>query len=141
MGEATIGHVAKMLGVSPKTIRVWEEKGLIDRPDRRANGYRVYSSTDVALLRVIKQGREIGFTLRELRDILALHRAGVSPCERVLTAIDTHIATIDAQLALLQVQRHRLTKIREVPWAALGGGECTGTVCHIIERANEFAAN
>jgi DNA-binding transcriptional MerR regulator len=141
MRDATIGQVAKTLGVSPKTIRLWEEKGLIRPPGRRANGYRIYSSNDVALLRVIKQGRDLGLTLRELREILDLHRRGVPPCEQVLSAIATHVAAIDAQLARLQARREMLARIHQVPWATLSGDACTGTVCHIIERAGEFATD
>jgi MerR family copper efflux transcriptional regulator len=69
-----IGTVAERSGVPPKTIRYYETIGLIAAADRRANGYRAYSSADMQTLNFIKRARGLGFSVEELRGLLDLWR-------------------------------------------------------------------
>jgi Cu(I)-responsive transcriptional regulator len=67
-----IGQLAQETGVSAKTIRYYEETGLLPEAERAANGYRVYRERTVHLLRFVKRARDLGFTIDEVASLLAL---------------------------------------------------------------------
>lgn len=75
-GEAThqIGEVAERVGLSLRTVRYYEEVGLIEPSDRTAGGFRLYTDDDVARLDLIKKMKPLGFSLEEMRDLLELRR-------------------------------------------------------------------
>jgi MerR family copper efflux transcriptional regulator len=68
----TIGAVARRAGVGIDTIRYYEREGLLPKPRRRASGYRDYGSEVVERLRFIRRAKDLGFTLEEIRELLAL---------------------------------------------------------------------
>src|SRR6185312_7994927 len=68
----TIGAVAKRVGVAIDTIRYYEREGLLPEPERRASGYRSYREGTIAQLRFIRRAKDLGFTLEEIRELLAL---------------------------------------------------------------------
>ncbi|MCA9645457.1 MAG: MerR family transcriptional regulator, partial [Myxococcales bacterium] len=72
----TIGELAKMCGVGVETIRYYERRGLIPDPRPRKVGYREFSNDDVRRVRFVKQAQGLGFTLKEIAELLALR---VSP--------------------------------------------------------------
>ncbi len=78
-----IGEVARRSGASRKAVRLYEARGILAPARRTAAGYRVYSSEVVGMLAFVGQGRRLGLTLAEIRDIVALRRAGVAPCAHV----------------------------------------------------------
>lgn len=97
----TIGTVAKRAGVPIDTIRYYEREGLLPEPLRRASGYRSYNETAISRLRFIRRAKDLGFTLEEIRDLLALsvdrHRGVKAVRERAqqrLASIDTRIAEL-----------------------------------------------
>jgi MerR family transcriptional regulator, copper efflux regulator len=97
----TIGTVAKRAGVAIDTIRYYEREGLLPEPLRRASGYRSYNETAISRLRFIRRAKDLGFTLEEIRDLLALsadrHRGVKAVRERAqqrLTSIDARIAEL-----------------------------------------------
>ena len=68
----TIGRVARAAGVGIDTIRYYEREGLLPEPERRLSGYRDYTPDAVTRLRFIRRAKELGFTLEEIRELLAL---------------------------------------------------------------------
>lgn len=97
----TIGTVARRAGVAIDTIRYYEREGLLPEPLRRASGYRSYNESAVSRLRFIRRAKDLGFTLEEIRDLLALsadrHRGVKAVRQRAqqrLAAIDTRIAEL-----------------------------------------------
>lgn len=68
----TIGKVAKAAGVGVETIRFYERKGLIKKPQKRDAGFRLYTNEEAARVRFVKRAQELGFTLREVKDLLDL---------------------------------------------------------------------
>lgn len=72
MSTMTIGRLAKEAGVNIDTIRYYERNGLIPEAVRRASGYREYAAGDVRRLRFIVRAKDLGFTLAEIADLLAL---------------------------------------------------------------------
>ena len=78
-----IGHVAKASGMGIETIRFYERSGLIDEPPRRESGYREYPRETIARLRFIKRSKELGFSLKEISELLALSKSGKGNCGTV----------------------------------------------------------
>lgn len=72
MKKRTIGKLAKMAGISTDAIRFYEKGGLIAEPARTTSNYRVYPVEDVARLRFIKRAKELGFSLSEIKELLAI---------------------------------------------------------------------
>ena len=126
-----IGELAAEFGLNPKTIRYYEEIGLLPAPRRTPAGYRLYDSSDSERLRFIIKGKAVGLTLTEIAEVLALRRDGEMPCEHVLELLDRKLAAVDAQLRALAGFRQELLALRQAaatPMAASAG------VCRIIEQ-------
>ncbi len=124
----TVGIVAKRLDIRPSAVRFYERQGLI-AATRLANGYRAYDREAVDVLRFIKRARALGFSLAEVRQIIALRRGGTEPCGCVMKMIEHNLASIDqriAELSRLRRQLRRLSKGRALPQHAQ-------TICPIIE--------
>lgn len=82
MPTLTIGKAARDAGVNIETVRFYERRGLIERPPK-GEGYRLYSSEQVARIRFIKEAQQIGFSLSEIRDLLALRADPAADCSEV----------------------------------------------------------
>lgn len=100
--ELSIGQLAAQGGVTAKTVRFYEEAGLIPPAARAANGYRTYAQADVERLRFIRAARALGFSLRDLREVIALRDRGERPCQQVMQLLQARLSDIDAQIAQLR---------------------------------------
>ncbi len=128
--QVRIGELATELGLNPKTIRYYEEIGLLPVPQRTLAGYRLYDATDRERLQFIGKAKAIGLTLEEIREILTLRRDGERPCAHVLALLDQKLATVDAQLRTLKEFRTDLVALREEAAETMSSDAC---VCGIIE--------
>ncbi|MEW5835114.1 MAG: heavy metal-responsive transcriptional regulator [Pseudomonadota bacterium] len=107
----TIGAVAKRAGVPIDTIRYYEREGLLPEPLRRASGYRSYGESAVAQLRFIRRAKELGFTLEEIRELLALSRDRQRGVTAVKKRAQQRLAAIEARIAELQRVRDGLVEL------------------------------
>ena len=116
-----IGELARDAGVPAKTIRYYEDVGLLPEPVRAANGYRAYGRGDLTRLLLIRRLRRVGVGLPELREILAV--VGGGSCgpvrRRLLPALDARLADLDRQRAELAALRADLHRYRDDLRAAL----------------------
>jgi MerR family Zn(II)-responsive transcriptional regulator of zntA len=128
--QLRIGELAGELGLNPKTIRYYEEIGLLPAPRRNAAGYRVYGASDRERLRFIARAKRIGLTLQEIGEILALRDSGDEPCAHVGELIDRKLAAVEEQLRLLEDVRLDLLTVQAK--AAVTTCSCT-PICEIIE--------
>lgn len=111
MQALTIGQVARRAGVSIETIRFYEREGLIAEPPRGASGYRHYPTETVSHIRFIRRAKELGFALKEVRELLALRvHPDISSAE-VKTRAEAKIADIEARIRVLQRIRDTLVGI------------------------------
>lgn len=109
MGLRTIGQMAKDSGVPVDTIRYYERIGLLPRRSSGRGGWRRYPEEMLARLRYIREGRAVGFTIRELRDLLRLSVTGAPRfCDSFDTAVHRKIDAIDQAMTRLTAQRARL---------------------------------
>lgn len=99
----TIGQLAQRCGVSVETVRFYEREGLLAQPKRPARGYRRYPASDVDRVSFLQRAKALGFSLREIGELLILREAATT-CrpvrERAEAKIETITARIDALLAL-----------------------------------------
>ncbi|HTV84258.1 MAG TPA: heavy metal-responsive transcriptional regulator [Dyella sp.] len=109
----TIGAVAKRAGVAIDTIRYYEREGLLPEPLRRASGYRSYNETAISRLRFIRRAKDLGFTLEEIRDLLALSADRHRGVKAVRERARQRLASIDARIAELTRIRHGLEQLIE----------------------------
>jgi MerR family transcriptional regulator, copper efflux regulator len=108
-----IGAVARETGMSAKTIRYYEESGLLPAAERAVNGYRLYSDQAVHVLRFVKRARDLGFSMNDVSELLALwqdHRRASADVRKVATR---HIRRVDQKIAELDGLRQTLTHIVE----------------------------
>jgi MerR family transcriptional regulator, copper efflux regulator len=109
----TIGTVAKRAGVPIDTIRYYEREGLLPEPLRRASGYRSYNETTINRLRFIRRAKALGFTLEEIRDLLALSADRHRGVKAVRQRAEQRLASIDARIAELTRVRQGLQQLIE----------------------------
>jgi len=102
MHSLTIGQVAKATGLPIDTIRYYEREGLIPAPRRRASGYRDYPSSTVERLHFIGRAKELGFTLAEAGELLALSAQGRQDMAAMKAAAQAKLAVVDERLRELE---------------------------------------
>lgn len=107
-----IGEAGRRAGLPAKTIRYYEDIGLI-APARRANGFRDYGETDVNSLRFLARARGLGFSVEECRHLLQLYRDKDRPSAEVRALAAGHIADIRAKIAELQTMETTLVRLVE----------------------------
>ncbi|MFO0930254.1 MAG: heavy metal-responsive transcriptional regulator [Gemmataceae bacterium] len=127
MKTMTIGQVAREAGLGVETLRFYEREGLLPEPDRRASGYRQYDPAVVGRLRFIQRAKALGFTLREIKELLLLHEDEDATRADVKQRTREKIADIEAKIADLQRMRAALTSLTE---SCDGAGPLDG--CPII---------
>lgn len=124
MGVLTIGQVAKLAGVGVETVRFYEREGLILQPERPPSGYRQYPPEVVRRIRFIRRAKGLGFTLREIKELLELRDDSNSTCADVRKRAQEKIADIERRIADLKRIRTALVRLTERCEGALSGGEC-----------------
>ncbi len=108
-----IGEVAKAAGLGIDTIRFYEREGLIPPPPRRPSGYRVYSPDVVVSLRFIKRAKELGFSLKEIAELLRLDSSsGATPAE-FLERAQAKLEDLEERIRALQRMRRSIRKLIE----------------------------
>jgi MerR family copper efflux transcriptional regulator len=110
-GSMTIGEVAARTGVPPKTIRFYEEAGIIAHPNRDENRYRTYSDVDVQTLRFIAYARSLGFSLKEVGELLSLYRDRRRASKDVKRLALSHVADLDRKIAELTAIRKSIADL------------------------------
>jgi MerR family mercuric resistance operon transcriptional regulator len=123
-----IGKVARNAGLAIDTVRYYEREGLLQKPARTASGYRHYTTDAVARLRFIRQAKELGFSLAEIKDLLALRVTPGKSCADVRAHAEHKIADVDRRIASLKRVRGALVTLASA---------CTGrgpvSQCPILE--------
>ena len=106
-----ISQAARATGLSAKQIRDYEKAGLLPPAERAANGYRRYGSGDLARLNFIRHAREVGFSLPQTAELLALNDDSGRSSRAVKALTAAHIAELDAQIRRLCLHAHRYRRL------------------------------
>ncbi|MFE7580102.1 heavy metal-responsive transcriptional regulator [Streptomyces gardneri] len=129
-----IGELATKAGLSTKTIRFYEEAGLLPAPPRTSGGYRDYPERATTRLSFVREAQAAGLTLAEIRSVLTLRDSGQAPCTQVGTLIEQHLADIDRRMSELREARGALRELARRA-AATDPDMCTdGDICTILTR-------
>lgn len=110
-----IGEVAEMLGITTRTIRYYEEFGIMEAPQRLDGGRRVYGKDDILRLKFILKLKELGITLKEMQelaDIYKIHKDSDKLMPRLLQFLDMHIQKIDEKISKLSSLRQDIVGYR-----------------------------
>lgn len=104
MKPLTIGKVARLAGIGVETVRFYEREGLLNRPPRKGSGYRQYPEESIHRLRFIKRAKELGFTLREIKELLGLRLdvPSSATCTAVRKLAEEKIAQVRSKIKTLQ---------------------------------------
>jgi MerR family transcriptional regulator, copper efflux regulator len=109
----TIGEVAKRARVHVETLRYYERRGLLIKPLRSESNYRLYADDTVRRVRFIKATQALGFSLKEIQELLSLRAAPQARCVDIRMRAETKITDIDAKVDLLIAMKHALSKLVE----------------------------
>ena len=113
MSGMRIGEVAQASGTTTKTLRYYEEVGLLPAADRTPAGYRDYGPDVLDRLDFIRRGQAAGLTLAQIGQVLGIRDRGQAPCQHVTDLLDTRLEVIDRQLAELEQLRTTIGYLRE----------------------------
>jgi MerR family mercuric resistance operon transcriptional regulator len=111
MESLTIGKVARLAEIGVETVRFYEREGLIEEPSRRESGYRQYPKETIQRLRFIKRAKNLGFTLREIKELLALRLDPETTCGDVRRRAEAKIDDIEEKIRLLARMKEALAKL------------------------------
>jgi len=128
-----IGSVAKESGVPIKTIRYYEELGLLKTSGRTEGGFRIFSSDVLVRLNFIKRAQRLGLSLAEIKDFLDIHDQGELPCDRVQIELEDKISQIEQQIQQLQILKLELKGLLS-GWETIPENP-DQTICPVIEHA------
>ena len=108
---ANIGEAAELSGISAKMIRHYEEVGLLYAPKRTMAGYRIYSEQDIHILRFIRQARNLGFSIKQIGNLLNLWRDQSRPSNKVREIAVTHIVELDKKIVEMSQMKSELERL------------------------------
>lgn len=129
-----IGEVATVTGVSTKTLRYYEQEGLLRAPRRTASGYRDYDEGVLDRVGFIKQAQASGLTLQQIGEVLDVRDGGLAPCAHVAELVDDRLASVELRLRELQRTRKQLRDLRD-RLIALDPEDCNaGDICVAITQ-------
>lgn len=132
VGEGyTIGQIASCSGVTIDTIRVYERQGLLETPERRSNGYRHYPKRSIKRINFIKWAQALGFTLKEIKELLAIERSSYHACEEACRQVKFKLDIIERKLRGLIQFKDSLESIIQTC-------DTTGENCPILEALGQM---
>lgn len=108
-----IGEAARRAGVNKETIRYYERRDLIPEPDRRRSGYRIFTQRHVDQIKFIKRAQDLGFTLSEIKELLALRLDGNTPCEPVRIKAQEKLDDVKQKIRDLNRMQNVLSELIE----------------------------
>lgn len=106
-----IGEASKKAKVTPKMVRHYESLGLLPKVHRTESGYRVYTDSEVHTLRFIKRSRDLGFSMAEIAELVALWQNRRRPSSSVKQVASAHLAELDRKIKEMDAMRKTLTHL------------------------------
>jgi len=125
----TIGQIAKKSGVGIEAIRFYERKGVIPKPSRTESGYRTYTADTLQRLHFIRRAQELGFSLKEISQLIAIRVTPKSNCEEVRKRTLVKLEEIDQKIADLQRMRTVLREVSDACVASKPIADCPILKC------------
>ena len=133
--EWTIGRLSKETGCNIETIRYYERKGILPAPPRSGGGHRLYNRELLKRLTFVRRSRELGFTLKQVRELLKLVDGGEYTCEEVEKIARGHLRAIQRKVSDLKKLEGALKEM--VSHCADGGGPECPVIDALFQGKNE----
>lgn len=133
--KMTISQVARQAGVGVETVRFYERQGLIDEPPRPDSGYRQYSLDVIKRIQFIKRAQELGFSLKEISELLTLRVEPASTCADVKKQAEAKIDKIERKIEDLLRMKQALVQV-----VCLCRGEGPVSHCPILDTLDAFSS-
>ena len=130
-----IGELARGTGTTPKTIRFYEQQGVLPDPPRSASGYRAYGPDDVERLEFIRRAKRLGLSLEEIKGVLQLNDRHEPTCVHVRALLDEKIGRLEQVVRDLREFRRELLALRDQAGEMVDCHPTGGHVCGIVERS------
>ena len=134
-GVLSIGEVAREAGVNIQTLRYYERRGLLQAPERSEGGHRQYLVESVRLVRFIKRAQDLGFTLMEVEELIALRQTRGRDRSQIRRLASAKLADVDQKLGRLRAMRKAVSTLLE-------SCACRGEAleCQILEALDDEPA-
>jgi len=132
MEHLTAGKLAQKAKINIETIRFYERKGLLPKPQRTGSGYRMYSQESAQRIQFIKRSQQLGFSLNEISDLLSLRVDSKKTCGHVKEQTETKLDEIDKKIKSL---RHIQKALKNMVKSCQGKGPTSK--CPILDELNK----
>lgn len=136
MNALSTSNLARQGGVNLETIRYYERRGLLPKPPRTPAGYRTFDPEAVRRIRFIKQAQALGFSLKEIRELLSLRLDPRRSCGDVRARAEAKLADIEEKIASLHAMKETLAR-----FIAACSGRGPISACPILEALDEEGVN
>lgn len=139
MSKLKIGALAERTGINVPTIRYYEQIGLLRPADRQQGGQRVYGDDDVKRLTFVRRCRDFGFSIEQVRSLVALVQDPQSSCTHARDMAQSHLATVRAKMAELKALERSIASFVVNCDASCAGGP--GPDCVILDDLSSSPSN
>lgn len=114
MKNYSISEAARLSGLSQKTIRFYEEKGVIENANRHENGYRFFTEKQIDEIRIVKNARDLGLPIKEIKKLIISCENGNCALskEKITESLDEYLETLSERMSQMKNLKDRLTKIK-----------------------------
>ena len=136
MDTYTIGQLARETHVNVETVRFYERQGLIQQPPRRESGYRQYTENEASRIKFIRRAKDLGFTLKEIKELLSLKTDSENSCDQVRRSAEEKINEIDEKISSLREIRTALVSLSQSCETRMDNQDCP-----IIEALEDIQVN
>jgi DNA-binding transcriptional MerR regulator len=111
MADIGIGRLAELTGIKIPTIRFYEQNGLVPRPRRTEGGQRRYDQATVRRLHFVRHARDLGFDVKDIRQLLAVSERPTMPCDTAMEIAHHQLQQVEAKIARLRLIRSELKRM------------------------------
>lgn len=141
-GRIQIGKVAAQTGLTVDAIRFYEKQRLLERPPRSEGGFRLFSAQDIQRIQFIRRAQQLGFSLPEIRELMALQRDGAKACSHVRHLLRAKVACVHEKIRELEILGAQLTRsLRECERNLKSAGNCDRDDCPVLETISQRGPN
>ena len=127
-----IGELARLTGTSPRTLRFYEDAGVLAPSGRSDGGYREYGPEAAERLDFVRRGQAAGLTLAQIREVMGVRDGGSAPCRHVRALLDRRLVDQDRQIADQQQLRPTLAGLRDPAHQAAPADCAAGSVSRYL---------
>ncbi len=130
-----IGEVASRANVNKETVRYYEKRELIPKPDRRYSGYRIFTLRHIDQIKFIKRAQELGFTLSEIKELLELRMDEDTTCSEIKEEAQEKYRDVTQKIE--DLQRIKETLVELIDSCSGGGPQCACPILEALEGENK----